>query len=289
MDFAVIGGDMRHAKLAELLYCDGHSVSVFALDRFSFSENVTKCSTVKEAVKNAQCVVLPLPSVSRDGMLNAPLSFSQHTIKEVFSALEPEQLVLAGRVDNAVREEASSFGIQLTDYFDREELAVKNAVATVEGALSIIMDETPITVRGMNCLIIGYGRLGKLLSHRLSCLGANVTASARKFSDMAWIESYGCRAVNTAALDGTLSQYDVVVNTVPARVLSENRLSELKEGCLCLDLASNPGGTDFSAASKLGVHAIWALSLPGEAAPTSAGANIRDTVYNILTEKGASV
>ena len=76
---------------------------------------------------------------------------------------------------------------------------------------------------------------------------------------------------------------------MPARVLGESRLSKLKHGCLCLDLASKPGGMDFSAASKLGVKAVWALSLPGEVAPVTSGAIIRDTIYNILKEKGVTL
>lgn len=52
-----------------------------------------------------------------------------------------------------------------------------------------------------------------------------------------------------------------------------------------MDLASKPGGLDFAAAAKLGIKAIWALSLPGEVAPTSSGAIIRDTIYNILEER----
>jgi dipicolinate synthase subunit A len=60
---------------------------------------------------------------------------------------------------------------------------------------------------------------------------------------------------------------------------------ELRDDALCLDLASKPGGMDFAAASRLGVRAIWALSLPGEVAPESAGAIIRDTIYNILEEQ----
>jgi dipicolinate synthase subunit A len=43
---------------------------------------------------------------------------------------------------------------------------------------------------------------------------------------------------------------------------------------------------DFAAASKLGVKAMWALSLPGEVAPVTSGAIIRDTIYNVLNEKG---
>ena len=33
MKFALIGGDMRQAKLADLLADDGHFVSAFALDK----------------------------------------------------------------------------------------------------------------------------------------------------------------------------------------------------------------------------------------------------------------
>ncbi len=116
-----------------------------------------------------------------------------------------------------------------------------------------------------------------------------MTASARSYADMAWIRAYGYEVAHTEKLESHLSQFDVIINTVPARVLGENRLKELKPGCLCLDLASKPGGMDFTAASKLGVKAVWALSLPGEVAPVTSGAMIRDTIYNILREKGVKV
>ena len=137
--------------------------------------------------------------------------------------------------------------------------------------------------------MIGFGRIGKILCHRLRGLGAKVTATARNYADLAWIKAYGYEAEETGRIDDTLGQYDVVVNTVPARVLGEGRLSRLKRGCLCLDLASKPGGMDFSAASKLGVKAVWALSLPGEVAPVTSGAIIRDTILNILKEKGVTL
>ena len=85
---------------------------------------------------------------------------------------------------------------------------------------------------------------------------------------------------------GWLCGYDLVVNTVPARVLSEKELRDLKPGCLVIDLASKPGGVDFEAATRLGVRAIWALSLPGKVAPVSAGRAIKNTIYNMLSELG---
>ena len=47
-----------------------------------------------------------------------------------------------------------------------------------------------------------------------------------------------------------------------------------------------PAGVDFEAAARLGVRAIWALSLPGRVAPVTAGRSIRNTIYNILRELG---
>jgi hypothetical protein len=43
---------------------------------------------------------------------------------------------------------------------------------------------------------------------------------------------------------------------------------------------------DFEAATRLGVRAIWALSLPGKVAPVSAGRAIKNTIYNMLSELG---
>jgi dipicolinate synthase subunit A len=286
MKFAVIGGDMRQAKLAELLDGDGHETAVFALDKMRLNEGVRQCDTAKEAIRDAKCVVLPLPLQSREGMLASPLSAGLHTVREILSAVSPEQFVCAGRADAASREAAATLGLELTDYFEREELAVLNAVAAAEGALRLMMEETAVTLWGARCLVIGFGRIGKLLSHRLRGLGARVAASARTPADLAWIRAYGYDALETGKLDGRLGEFDAIVNTVPARVVWDARLAELKPDCLCLDLASKPGGVDFAAASRLGVRAMWALSLPGEVAPVTCGEIIRDTIYNILREKG---
>jgi dipicolinate synthase subunit A len=209
-------------------------------------------------------------------------------MEDVLRALRAEQFICAGRTDAASAALAGRFGLTIRDYFAREELAVANAVATAEGAIQLAMADTPITICRANALVIGFGRIGKLLAHRLRGLGARVTASARSYADLAWIRAYGYEAANTLALEGTLSRYDMVFNTVPARVLGEALLRELPAGALCMDLASKPGGMDFAAASKLGVKAIWALSLPGEVAPVSSGAIIRDTIYHMIGEREAT-
>ena len=285
LNFAVIGGDMRQAKLAEMLSADGHCVSAFALEKAEMQPSIKQYISLQEALCPADCVVLPLPVTGKAGYLNTPLSGEVCPLDELFSALRPNQLVCAGRIGEDCRKASEKYGLKIVDYFIREELAVANAICTAEGAIAIAMDNTAITLCNANILVIGFGRIGKVLSHRLHGLGANVFVSARSYSDRAWIKAYGYKAMNTLALGGKLSHFDVIINTVPAPILDENLLLEVSKECLCMDLASKPGGIDFSAAARIGLHAIWALSLPGEAAPVTSGAIIRDTIYNILHEE----
>lgn len=280
----VIGGDLRQAKLAELLQNDGHTVHTYALERAP--EAAWEGEPGLAGVELADCVVLPLPVTGDGVMLNAPLSGADHPLAGILDALRPSQIVCAGRVEARIQAMAQERGLVLVDYFAREELAVANAVPTVEGAIQIALEELPITVHSARALVIGYGRLGKLLAHRLSALGAKVSVAARKWEDLAWAEAYGYGVEQTDRLEGWLCPYDLIVNTVPHQVLGEERLGELKQGCLVIDLASKPGGVDLQAARQLGVKVIWALSLPGKVAPVTAGKAILNTIYNILREQG---
>ncbi|MEG2939200.1 MAG: dipicolinate synthase subunit DpsA, partial [Oscillospiraceae bacterium] len=56
--------------------------------------------------------------------------------------------------------------------------------------------------------------------------------------------------------------------------------------CFVLDLASAPGGTDFEYAKRNGFDTELALSLPGRVAPKTAGGIIKDTVLNMIEERG---
>lgn len=281
MKFAVIGGDLRFAEACALLEQQGHEVFPFALE---LAEGLTCCQTLEVALHGADCVLLPLPVCAQRGLLNAPLSAGEYAIDDVFAAIEPRSLVAAGKVDSRTRAAAERYGLNMVDYLNREELAIYNAAATAEGAIALIMQNTAITLWRSRVLITGFGRIGKLLAHKLSALGAYVTVSSRSFEDKAWCEVLGYEVMDTRELCG-LGRFDVVVNTVPANVLGEQELLQLRPDTLCMDLASRPGGVDFAAAARCGIRALWALSLPGEASPHSAAGMILDTIGNITAER----
>ncbi len=287
LKITIIGGDRRQAHLASLLHKDGHDISVLALDLAKIEIPVKKLKTIDSGACAADCIILPLPVQSdEDDVLNAPLCKNRYRLTELFSAMRSGQTVVAGRIPHTLFELAGRRGIRLYDYLEREEFAVLNAVPTAEGAIQVAMENTSSTLHGSRCLVIGYGRIGKILAFRLSGAGANVVISARKCSDLAWISAYGFEGLNTEKLSGALGGFDIVFNTAPHKILGESLLSELKDGALVIDLASMPGGVDFDAASGLGIRAIHALSLPGKVAPHSSGSIVKSTIYNILEEWG---
>ena len=148
------------------------------------------------------------------------------------------------------------------------------------------MEHLPITIHGARVLVIGFGRVGRLTAQRFAALGAKVSVAARKYDQLAWAQAMGLGTEHLEQLAGWLCGYNLVINTVPARVLGRSELEDLRQDCLVLDLASKPGGVDLAAAGELGLTVIWALSLPGKVAPVTAGGAIKTTIYNMLRELG---
>jgi dipicolinate synthase subunit A len=281
--FWVVGGDLRQVSLAGLLQQDGHTVQTYAMERRPEQASLTGSDTLA-GLERADCVILPLPAAGEGELLHAPLSDRRIALPDLVAAMRPGQLLCGGKLPPSLVKLARAREILVADYFAREELAVKNAVPTAEGAIQIAMEELPTTLQDTRVLVIGFGRLGKMLAQRLRGLGAQVTVSARSYADLAWIEALGFQAERTDELEGWLCNYGLIINTVPALVLGEAALEDVSPDCLLLDLASRPGGIDREAAAALGLKVIWALSLPGKVAPATSGRIIRDTVYHILQE-----
>ncbi len=290
LSFAFIGGDLRQIQVIEQFLASGHEVRVFGLEQASLpaSALLKTCPSLSDALNDAKVVVLPLPYRSNESHIHTPLSEAQIPVGDLFPLMKPSQLLFAGRTDGYLKALSELYGIRFWDYSTREEMAILNAIPTVEGALSIAMAETPHTIHQSRCLVLGYGRIGKLLAHTLKALGAEVCAAARKPKDLAWMVADGITGIPFKSLSDIVGDFDIIFNTVPDMVLPASLLAKVPDRCLMIDLASKPGGVDFEAARRMGKKVIWALSLPGKVAPETAGIIIKDTIVNILEELGVS-
>ncbi len=285
--FAVIGGDFRSVIVANQLAERGNRVKVCGFDdKEMFHAPVLYCNETQEALQESNYIIFPLPcSVVGEQNIHTPLYNGVIPFAELLPQISENSLVLGGMISDEIKSQLSAKGVSCADYFAREEFAVKNAIPTAEGAIEIALRETPFTLHGASCLVTGYGRIAKMLAQRLRCFGARVSVCARRVSDLAWIDAEGCNAVEMKRLQESIHTYDVIFNTVPHKILTDNLLLFVKQDCLIIDLASKPGGVDFDAAQKNGLNVIWALSLPGKCAPLTAGSIICDTIMNIIRER----
>lgn len=279
MNFAVIGGDERSVQLVCRLLQDGHQVKTWRMECV-LGVQETKCTHLEQTLEGAECVVLPVPLSVKPGVLNAPFGETEPRLEIVMERLPAHVPVFAGMVPPEIRTMCEGLGVEITDLLATEELAVKNAALTAEGAIGVLIRETDLCLMGRDILIIGAGRIGKLLGVRLKALGANVTVSARKESDKAWCRGMCLGTADTEKLELVLPQFSVVINTVPSPVLTGDRLGYLPRGAFLLELASKPGGIDQEAAQALGYRVVTAMGLPGKTAPKSAAAAIADTIYH---------
>lgn len=276
MKIAVFGGDKRMLFAAKAFADCGHEVLLTGYDSLVSLCEIRVC-TVQQAAEECDVAVLPVRPVA-DGNLFAP--FSQHPIS--ISGLMPlfgKKPVFCGGSEML----KPYFTGDIYDYTDDELFTLRNAELTAEGALELILREYEGAVCGTEILVTGYGRIGKVLARYLSMMGADVTVSARKASDRDQITANGMTAADYPELDW--SRYQVIVNTVPAEVIGKEAIAKTRDDVFIIDLASMPGGVDFSAAKDREITCIHALSLPGKTAPLTAGIIIKDTIMNLLARE----
>ena len=288
----ILGGDMRQAALARRLSAHGFEVAVWGLPKGADVGGAVRCMDWKSTVAKSRVCILPLP-VSKDGvrLYSAGKDTAELRLTDVANEVSVETLLLAGKPDSALKSLLAENNIPVIDYFDCEELQIKNAVPTAEGAVEIAMRELPFTLFDTEVLVLGYGRIGKVLSAMLHALHARVCVAARRREDIAYITIFGCDSVQfgSAEFEKKLKKSRVVFNTVPAKVLTKSVLETMQSCRLIVDLASGKGGTDFDAATAIGIPAVHALSLPGKVAPATAGDILFDCILEILKREGVCV
>ena len=286
MKFAIIGGDLRIIKLAKMLAREQNEIFIYGLEKaeeLKNNPNIKHCESIKKAIQEVEIVIGPIPFSSNGKTINMPFSDKEVTIREMMHVINAKVLI-AGGIIPEVYEMANDEYIEIIDIMKREELAVLNTIATAEGTIQIAIENTNKIIHGSEVLILGFGRIGKVLARKLAGLSAKVTCAARKDEDLAWIQAYGHKATNINTIGENLKQYDIIINTVPHIILNEERLKYVKNDCLLIDLASNPGGIDKKAVKDNQLKFVWALSLPGKVAPTTSAEFIKDTIYNIIKE-----
>ena len=280
-NFLIIGGDTRQNYIADSLEKKGKKVAVYGLP-----EITRMCvKDVKTAIKLCDAIVLPLP-LTKDNKNIFSVVPIKESLDEILNFVPEGKLVFAGMLTKGAESKIKKNGAYPFDYFKREDVTIMNTVPTVQGILKVIIDNVDYTIHSSNCAVFGYGRVAKAATEVLSSIGADVTVCARKNSDLILGEIKGYNGCLISENTDIAMNFDIIINTVPARVIDRKILENVRQSCLIIDVASAPFGTDFATAFEFGIKAFQCPSLPGKVAPKTAGEIIANGIINILKEEG---
>ena len=274
MKFCITGGDKRYKYLKELLEKDGFEVCAYCC---RFIENCEE--TLEKALENSSVILGPIPC-SRNKRTIALNDCSEIEFKTLFDKLPENSIFFAGAIPKEIYD--ISGDIPVYDYFKFEDVAIRNAVPTAEGAIQTAMAESDRTLFCSDALVAGCGRCGKALALMLKGIGANVTLTYRKSKDQAIIHGLGLKAVPAADLADEIKNHDFIFNTVPAEILDKNVLDRVNKNSLIIDIAKAPGGTDYPYAAEKGIKAIYCPALPGRVAPYTAAQILKDAILRTV-------
>ncbi len=212
-------------------------------------------------------LLLPVPSFDANGDIKGGGKLAQ-----ILKELPDSVTVLGGNLKNRIPKDRNT-----ADLLQDELYLAENAAITADCTLGILIENLPVTLPGCPVLILGWGRIGQCLAQKLKALGTDVTVAARRSASRAMAAALGFSTILIENPGFTLRRYRVIVNTVPAPILSETDTAHCRPDCLKIDLASVKG--------IAGDDVIWARGLPSKDAPESSGRLIAETAIRLAFRK----
>lgn len=283
---AIIGGDARQLEVIRKLIELDAKISLIGFDQLDEGfVGATKVQMDNIDFKVVDAIVLPVSGTTLEGEVETIFSNEKIVLKKDHLRETPEHCTIySGISNNYLKNTITDSKRRLVELFERDDVAIYNSIPTMEGTIMMVIQNTDITIHRSNVIILGFGRVGKTVARAFHGLGANVKVAALESDLLARIYEMGLEPIDLPSLINEVQHTDVCINTIPAKVLTANILSQMPTRSLIIDLASKPGGTDFRYAEKRGIKAILAPGLPGIVAPKTAGKIIANVLSKLLLE-----
>ncbi|WP_342723489.1 dipicolinate synthase subunit DpsA [Bradyrhizobium sp. B097] len=269
---AIVAGDAREQEIARCAVRAGAVVRAYGFPWPDEGiEGVYHASDAADALKGADIALFPIPGISAEGALFAPKCPEKIIpTREMLAGMRPSANIILGWADRNLKAHSEALGITLHEYEWDVDLMLLRGPAIVEGVLRVIIENTQITIHKSNVCLVGQGTIGSLLTKTLVALGAHVHVAARNPVQRAAAYAAGAEALTLEQLPAILPSTDIVIGSVPKRLLEREQLALLPKHALLVDVAAPPGTIDRDAAAELGLKALWARGM-GARAPITVG------------------
>ncbi|SER07772.1 dipicolinate synthase subunit A [Gracilibacillus ureilyticus] len=287
MKIAILGGDARYLRLIHALQrIDWLDVVLVGFDQVEQSYTGVKQSSLEELTPGElDAIILPIPGIQDNGKIETVFSNKEWKItEEWFKELPDHCIIFTGITSKTLDYWVKKYHYKLEELMERDDTAIYNSIPTAEGAIMLAIQHTDITIHHANIFIYGFGRVGQTAANKFAGLGANITIVSKSEVELSRAFEQGYRGILIKDSTKYIDQCEILINTIPALVITRPVLNNMENNKLIIDLASKPGGIDFEFAKERGIQTIHALGLPGLVAPKTAGEILANIIVNRLQE-----
>lgn len=282
---AIIGGDARYLELIrQLKNRTNTTIVLVGFDKINQGFiGLNQMDFEDLELDKLDAVILPITGTDDEG--NIEIVFSDQKIQlsnQWFQQLRSDIPIFTGMANEYLIRATNDAKVRLIQLLNHDDVAIYNSIPTAEGTIMMAIEHTDYTIHSSQVIVTGFGRVGNTVANKFSALGAKVAVSSRESGELARINERGLKAIPLRTLQHNTSNCDLLINTIPAQVITKDVIQHLPSHGIIIDLASIPGGTDFKYAKRRGIKAILAKSLPGIVAPKTAGKILANAIKNQL-------
>lgn len=276
-DFAIVGGDKRTASMASVFSRKGYSVICYGALNTDTGDKIHHAYTLQEAVNEAPVIICGIP-FEKDGNLYFEVDIPKTTLTELQRLLRKNHKVFGGVIPADFKAVCEKRRIGCYDFMQDKPMAIFNSIATAEGAILEALLHKDTQLHQSRTLVLGYGKCGSVLAHKLGGLSADVTVCSAQAQELASAQALGFRTLLLSELPREIQNFEYVFNTVPATVLTKECLEQTDPDTLIIDIASNRIGADYEAAHLLNRNLLYCPGLPGKYACLSCAGKLAEFV-----------
>lgn len=273
-DIALIGGDSRTAYMAPYLAKKGYRVICFNTVNITYGEHlkakIHHADSLRECLDCTDIIVCGIPFLKGEDIYCEENKINDEIpLTEFQRCIHKHQIIFAGVIPERFRAVCEEREIYCHDFMLDEPLSIINAVSTAEGAILEALLRKNTTLYKSYCLVLGFGRCGKIIADRLNGLHSCVTVCSENETELANAAALGFHTLRLSKLNQNIFRYEYIFNTIPACMLDHHCLERTSRDCLIIDIASNRVGADYGAAKLLGINLCFCPGLPGKYAGKS--------------------
>lgn len=172
-------------------------------------------------------------------------------------------LCLGGNIDKVYEARFNNYVNMLLD----ENFAMRNAYLTAEATIGEIAKITEKSLFDMKILVLGSGRIAKSMWKILFGLGVKFDVAMRNEKERIMSQIFSQKSWHIENMP--LTTFDLIINTIPAKIFDDSTLQSMRSGQHIIELASVPC---LDTSHLLKANYTICGGLPGKILSKSAGA-----------------